>query len=266
MQDLLELSHDVAARQILGEGLESALVDDATLARWAAQCAPELLQLHYQMLLQGLRDLQLAPEGRIAFSMCVLRLLAFRPVSAAPAAGSPSASATSTAAAVPAARSTQPAEQPRAAIRDPVPVHARQQPATAVIPGASSTAPAVEAIQAQWGELLEAAALRGSLRELALRLEPRRLDGDQWEFALTDGYEYLLTDYARGELVRVLSSHVGRPLRMDIGSGGQEHATQAAVVAVTREREKLEREQGLSSDATVQALQDVFGARRIEES
>jgi DNA polymerase-3 subunit gamma/tau len=278
LQDLLELSHDVAARQVLGADLESALVDDSQLARWAEQTPPELLQLHYQMLLQGLRDLYLAPEGRIAFSMCILRLLAFRPMQAGSAPRT-------------ADRSSPPARPAPAATRSPEKgAQASQSPASSASPSERTSAPAgssdavrpgpvvvaeptvsapqgvaPSSAQGVWAQLMESGTLRGSLRELALRLEPRRLEGEQWEFALADGYDYLLTDYARGELARVLSQQAGRNLQLIIGSGGREHATHAAVVAVTRERERQEREQGLTSDATVQALQETFGARRVDE-
>ena len=45
----------------------------------AAQLRPELVQLWYQMALNGRRDLPLAPSPRAGFEMSVLRMLAFRP-------------------------------------------------------------------------------------------------------------------------------------------------------------------------------------------
>ncbi len=273
LQDLLELSHDVAARQVLGADLESALVDDTQLARWAGQTSPELLQLHYQMLLQGLRDLYLAPEGRIAFSMCILRLLAFRPMqpgSPAPTGLPPPSGRVAATDVSSSARGAQTSDQSGSSAHSARSAGANGSTAAgpiAIAEPSSSAAQAVEPSSAQdvWAQLMESGSLRGSLRELALRLEPRRLEGEQWEFALADGYDYLLTDYARGELARVLSQQAGRPVQLVIGGGGREHATHAAVVAVTRERERAEREQGLTSDATVQALQDTFGARRVDE-
>lgn len=247
LQDLLELSHDVAARQVLGEGVESALVDGAQLARWAAQVAPELLQLHYQFLLQGLRDLALAPEARIAFSMAVLRLLAFAdPAASVPPAapagptsgGKPAREAAGRPSATPVPRESAPSADPSAAAEGTTTVH--------------------------WQALLDSDQLRGPARNLAQALEPRSLQGQRWQFALAEGYDYVLTDYARAELTRQLSLRAGCSLQLEIATGGREAATHGAVVAEQRERERDEREEDLVRDPTVQALQDTFGARRVD--
>lgn len=248
LQDLLELSHDVAARQVLGEGVESALVDGTQLARWAEQVAPELLQLHYQFLLQGLRDLALAPEARIAFSMAVLRLLAF---------ADPGAS-------VPPAAPADPTVGGKPALE----VRVRPS-ATSAQPGSTPPAPASpdaegSAATVHWQALLDSDQLRGPARNLAQALEPRVLQGQRWQFALAEGYDYVLTDYARAELTRQLSLRAGCSLQLEIATGGREAATHAAVVAEQRERERDEREVDLVRDPTVQALQDAFGARRVD--
>ena len=47
----------------------------------AAHLRPELVQLWYQMALNGRRDLSLAPSARAGFEMAMLRMLAFRPSS-----------------------------------------------------------------------------------------------------------------------------------------------------------------------------------------
>ncbi|MEY4212024.1 MAG: polymerase subunit gamma and tau, partial [Pseudomonadota bacterium] len=57
-------------------------VDEASLEaceRHAREFAPEDVQVYYQIVIHGARDLPLAPDPHAGFSMTLLRLLAFRP-------------------------------------------------------------------------------------------------------------------------------------------------------------------------------------------
>jgi len=100
--------HRVQVRQLVPEAqVESDGVD---LDALAAKLRPEVVQLWYQMALNGRRDLALAPSPRAGFEMSLLRMLAFRPAqgegarAASPSSGEsrePVRSAASTAAAAP---------------------------------------------------------------------------------------------------------------------------------------------------------------------
>jgi DNA polymerase-3 subunit gamma/tau len=69
--------HRVQVRQLVpGVAQED---EGVPLDALAARVRPELVQLWYQMALNGRRDLPLAPSPRAGFEMCVLRMLAFRP-------------------------------------------------------------------------------------------------------------------------------------------------------------------------------------------
>ena len=57
--------------------------DDTEWRPYAGQIAPEDLQVYYQIVIHGARDLSLAPDEQIGFTMTLLRLLAFRPDTAA---------------------------------------------------------------------------------------------------------------------------------------------------------------------------------------
>src|SRR5690606_37256212 len=77
---LAESLHRIQVRQLVPE----AAVEDGGIAldRLAQALRPELVQLWYQMALNGRRDLPLAPGARAGFEMVVLRMLAFRPADA----------------------------------------------------------------------------------------------------------------------------------------------------------------------------------------
>ncbi|PPT40239.1 DNA polymerase III subunit gamma/tau [Xanthomonas arboricola] len=86
LEALAEALHRIQVQQLVpsvafvGDGIDPT--------GYAAQLRPEVVQLWYQMALNGRRDLYLAPSPRAGFEMAVLRMLAFRPAAAVPAGGS----------------------------------------------------------------------------------------------------------------------------------------------------------------------------------
>lgn len=100
--------HRVQVRQLVPEAQVEA--DGVDLDSLATRLRPEVVQLWYQMALNGRRDLPLAPSPRAGFEMSLLRMLAFRPAegegaraSSASSAASRDAAPRSTATAAPAA-------------------------------------------------------------------------------------------------------------------------------------------------------------------
>ena len=65
-------------------------LSDEFLKPFAEKLSPEWLQVAYQVLLMGMRDLRYAPDHRSGFDMTILRLMDFEPVAAYPAVGPPS--------------------------------------------------------------------------------------------------------------------------------------------------------------------------------
>jgi len=82
--------HRIQVQQLVPEvAIEADAVDVEALA---SALRPELVQLWYQMALNGRRDLGYAPSPRSGFEMALLRMLAFRPDAAEPAGASRGAS------------------------------------------------------------------------------------------------------------------------------------------------------------------------------
>src|ERR1700722_18428601 len=74
----------IAIVQIVPEAaLQDEEFDAGSLTRLAQAISPEDVQLYYQIALGGRRDLAMAPEPRAGFEMTLLRMLAFRPDTAA---------------------------------------------------------------------------------------------------------------------------------------------------------------------------------------
>ena len=76
LSDFAALLQRIALAQVGAFGEDA---DTAELERYAAAISPEDLQVWYQIVIHGARDLPLAPDEHAGFSMTLLRLLAFRP-------------------------------------------------------------------------------------------------------------------------------------------------------------------------------------------
>ncbi len=82
VDDLLQILHRVALEQLqTGLGAEGQIQRDAIIDI-AAKTDPTFVQIMYQGILLGKRDLQLAPDPITGMEMLLLRLLAFRPLEA----------------------------------------------------------------------------------------------------------------------------------------------------------------------------------------
>ncbi|UJB17546.1 MULTISPECIES: DNA polymerase III subunit gamma/tau [Lysobacter] len=118
LETLGDALHRIQVRQLVPEAAIEA--DGVDVDALAAQLRPELVQLWYQMSVNGRRDLPLAPSPRAGFEMSVLRMLAFRPSGAgdAPAAPSGSGSGSGSGGRGESARSASAAAQAAAAMRE----------------------------------------------------------------------------------------------------------------------------------------------------
>ncbi|MBB3831884.1 DNA polymerase-3 subunit gamma/tau [Xanthomonas arboricola] len=149
LEALAEALHRVQLQQLVpsvafvGDGIDPT--------PFAAQLRPEVVQLWYQMALNGRRDLYLAPSPRAGFEMAVLRMLAFRPAAAVPAGSSDDGRGASAGggtrvpgagvqAAAPAAAAAAPAAMPAAAMEAVV---APNVAVAAAAPAAVAAAPVV---------------------------------------------------------------------------------------------------------------------------
>ncbi|RZV60029.1 MAG: DNA polymerase III subunit gamma/tau, partial [Pseudomonadales bacterium] len=196
LDEMLSLFHRAAVEQAVpGAGVEGQLNADA-IGRYAAELGPEELQLYYQILLHGKRDMALAPDPRSGLEMLFMRLLAFQ---ALPAAGTakqdvstmaPGERAPPQAAQLkkkPAQLATEGIVSPpagaefqdsgaAAAANKPVQAAAARDAAAPVQAPASGNASAAFAPQQldalRWGEMFSALPLSGMVRAIAENMLP----------------------------------------------------------------------------------------------
>ncbi|RXZ33223.1 DNA polymerase III subunit gamma/tau [Oxalobacteraceae bacterium CAVE-383] len=145
LQDLGTLLHQIALAQTVPAALSDDLPQRDDIVRLAQQFEAEQVQLFYQIVVHGRNELGLAPDEYAGFSMTLLRMLAFRPLSAA-AGSAPASPPPARPAARPAAPTALLSATPQAATTS-APVARAAAPAVPNVPDASaaSAAPAVAA-------------------------------------------------------------------------------------------------------------------------
>ena len=154
--------HRIQVKQLVPEVAVEA--DGIDAGEFASRLRPELVQLWYQMALDGRRELPLAPAPRAGFEMALLRMLAFRPGSSATqVASAPVSNATTS--------TPRPASSPRAAAPAPRPLPEAPD-ASAPSPPAPTPRPANSASLANldadgWLQLVDGSGVRGPAAQLA---------------------------------------------------------------------------------------------------
>ena len=199
--------------------------------------SPEVVQVAYQICVQGRADLDLAPDEATGFAMTLLRLLAFRP-GAAGAAKPPVASGVAPAAAKSGGGS--------------------QTHATTAAVAATAAAPL--AGDASWPERMAALGLDGFAKQLARHCAWIARDGAVVRLALDPKVKHLLQEDRRAAIEQALSRQLGETLRVQIELAQAPAATPARLDE-QREADRLRAaESAIETDPMVRALKEKLGA------
>ncbi|WP_058554950.1 DNA polymerase III subunit gamma/tau [Thiohalocapsa sp. ML1] len=229
LAELITLLHRIALAQQVPETVVEDDPESAALRHLAADLPVEDVQLFYQILLTGQRDLPLAPDQRTGFEMVLLRALAFRPADG-PAGGGPRRSAAppvpsasaAPAAAVPTGGASPPAGAraqaplPGAAAAQPTPTPA---PRSAAQPPAAAPAFAGPLADAEdWHRLVGTLPLEGIARQLAAHCALVDWDGRTLRLALAPSLGNLRVAGAEQRLGAALAAALGREVALCIDS------------------------------------------------
>ncbi len=263
----------------------------------AARLRPELVQLWYQMALNGRRELPFAPSPRAGFEMSVLRMLAFRPADAGVegvgstggnggsrnAAMEAKAALQGAPAAAPAAASARPAASPEQRSAPTVEMAAWSPPLSSTSPPSPSPAPSPMAevsspaspsatgsastIDAdRWLELVANTSLRGPSRELAAHAGFIGYADGVLKLSLPAADEHLKAPGLVKALADALAPALGAApqIRFEAMHAAGETLHQRS----TRERDarQLAAEDSFISDPGVQQLISRHGAKVVPDS
>ncbi|HXA35364.1 MAG TPA: DNA polymerase III subunit gamma/tau [Steroidobacteraceae bacterium] len=243
LTELAAFLQRIAIVQIVpGAALEDEGFDADSLARLAQAIAPEDVQLYYQIALGGRRDLSMAPEPRVGFEMTLLRMLAFRPESAA----------------VHTATSTRPV--PFSIAAGPARAGATDA-ASSAVPAPNAPSVRLSSVDADnWPAVVEAATLSGMVRQFALNCVPTTFENDALVLKIDQATADRRTRPIEDKLVQGLSKYLGRDIRVTFETAQSALATPARQRALA-ERERADRAAAaFEADPTVKGLRERFGA------
>ena len=293
LEAMAQLLQQMAVEQAAPGALAADDPDAAVVLDLSPRLAPDETQLLYSIVLHGRAELTLMSDETAAFTMVLLRFLAF-PSSAA-AAPAPARALPLRAPAPPAIK--VPVAAPVSFVAAPVaapyvaPVVAPvvvPVVTPVVAPVATTPAPAMQAsadpaLAERWNTavrgLIDVGAISGLARELAwqstlVAIEPAIESGINPATELTNecstastwrlcvGHDSLRTALLRNKLAEALSASLGTPISIE-AELGDARDTPAQRDAEQRARRQNEAEVQIRSDPVVQALMSQFATARI---
>ncbi|MEP5765610.1 MAG: DNA polymerase III subunit gamma/tau [Halieaceae bacterium] len=304
LQELASLLHRVALAQAVPDSVDNSWGDAAQVSELAQAISAEDAQLYYQLAVTGRRDIGLAPEARSGMEMCLLRMIAFRPVAvldqdlgpedlqesgpevAAPVKKpEPAPAQLSQAVAAPTAIEPplsvpepdtvpQPITEPISealteALTEATP---EADPAVAAavedVPGAGAAANTSPLVlePARWAELLDQLPLSGIVYNVASHCELRQVDGDRAYLVLDESNASLYNDSQAQRIGAVLSESLGREIQVNIEVGSPRYETPAARAQRLLDERQAKALDAIESDPRVKLLLDRFGGTIDRES
>lgn len=225
--------------------------ETALLTRFAQAIAAEDLQLWYQIVTHGARELALAPDEHTGFTMVLLRLFAFRPDTTG-------------------GHDPQGSRQPRSDRQRTAPGQAQPDghepagtPAMASAAGVPAQPPVVS-FDGDWPALAARLPVSGFVRQFMEQSELLALDGGRFRVRVPIR---ALAEEATVRRVRAaLTAHFGTPVRLDVEVGSVEGDTAAGALARARAEAQAQAERSIESDSFVRSMIDEFGGTVVAGS
>jgi DNA polymerase-3 subunit gamma/tau len=255
----------IAIAQIVPEAVQHEEEFDAqTLTRLGQAMSAEDVQLYYQIALGGRRDLAMAPEPRLGFEMTLLRMLAFRPETAAAASAGgdlPRAPAASSSRAPALALAPAPVAQitPITPITPVVPA-AAVAALGAPAPLAPLAAMPLAISENSWPDIVAAAQLSGMARQFALNCVPASFENGVLTLRLDRSVDGRRSRAIEEKLLQGLAKYLGRDIRVIFEVADASLATPARQRAMAEQDRAQRAVAAFEEDPAVKGLRERFGA------
>lgn len=268
LQELAALLHRVALVQTVPQAIADDEPERARLLALADACAPEDVQLFYQIAIHGRAEIDLAPDEYAGFTMTLLRMLAFVPSrNDAPAQvrtvisrqqAAPTGRPTLIAPEVPVVQAP--------VVQVPVAsVHIETVPPEVIrstVPAATSESEE----QPDWTELLAQLGVQGMAQQLAKHCILESVAEHQVVLRLAQEHKHLQTRMATENLQSALLEYFGRPVKLSIVFGKIAVATPAKIEHQTRQTMQQQASVSIEEDAFVVAAQVELDASVVADS
>jgi len=220
LEELISMLHKIALAQIVPDTLQQ----DAVLADFVNRFSAEDIQLYYQIALLGRRDLSLAPAPQQGFEMTLLRMLAFRPATAAVSA---------------------PAQIVEAI---------KKEPETAVI------SPAAAGSLAEWRDMLPKLELSGMAYALAANCTMQSSNEQKIILALSVSHQPMLNPKLKDRIAEALVRYLKRPVQLEVNVTADEIVTPMKQDKKEYDSKLADAKQTILQDPKVKRLLEVYDA------
>ncbi len=253
LRGMLEALHEMAVNQAVN----------------AAQTlfAPDEVQLYYQIVLVGLRDLEIAPDPRSGFEMTLLRMLAFapKPDSNVPPRSKQSAADMSDTGAPELNPDVKPAEAETSVSDKSEPAersaHVDPTPQSEIAQSSPEGFVADGQLLSRWYEWVEQINLNGVAKMIAEHAVLKTLQLPKVELLLSDQHDTLLNDAQRLGLARALAELLGEEVELAVAIGPIASETPNQRKARLSQERQSDAEATLQQDTVVQNLLSEFGGK-----
>ncbi len=250
------------------EALHKMAVDQAVNGADSLFDAEEV-QLYYQIVLVGLRDIEIAPDPRSGFEMTLLRMLAFapKPDSSVP----PRLRQTTT------DGNESGSEDQRSVDTETEASGAGVENALESAASASTVETAVSSIESvqsapegfvadaqlltQWYEWVEQISVTGVAKMIAEHSVLKSLQLPSVELVLSDQHDTLLNEAQRSALGRALAELLGEQVELVVSTAPIANETPNQRKARLLQERQSDAEVALQQDSTVQSLLSEFGGK-----
>ncbi|MEO8742539.1 MAG: DNA polymerase III subunit gamma/tau C-terminal domain-containing protein, partial [Lysobacteraceae bacterium] len=282
LEDVAATLHRIQLQQLVpGAADDGGGSVDADSAALAARLAPELVQLWYQMAINGRRDLPLAPSQRAGFEMALLRMLAFRPAGEntvettrdvpvrRPAPQAPIKTASS--------RGVRTADHDPASVATPeriaTPVRESMPPPTVVrkdelAQRVGNTPPPSRVLRNpdEWLALIAGSGLKGPIRDLAAHATLVNHNDGVLTLALPDGFEHLRSETLTGKLADALASDLGATPKIVFAKAASDGESLHVRNARHNDERQASAERAFLDNPSVQRYMQQYGAKLVPDS
>ena len=251
LSELAVLLHRIALLQQVPTALPEEGWDPQRLQALAAAMDAELVQLFYQIALQGRNDLPNAPDSYAGFSMTLLRMAAFRQ---APVPATPSSTVTPTSFAAAPSSPAAPSPASRPAPRYTPPNRVASAPASraAAAPAAAKSMASIT----DWPSFARGLGVVGITKQLAQQSELVSFQDGLVSLRVPSGSKHLAERMYQDKLLLALQTALGAAVKLEVNVG----ATSGGGTALDRATEAIHQ------DSFVRALQEDFGATIVPSS
>jgi DNA polymerase-3 subunit gamma/tau len=245
LDELAGLFHRIAVAQTVAD-IADALPDAVRVAGYARAFTPEVVQLGYQICVQGRADMALAPDESTGFAMTLLRLLAFEPGQGTPAQGKAAA---------------------RPVTREVAASGGQASGQAPSVPGAEPRSATLTPLAiADWPAFVAGLKLSGIALQLAAQTELKSIAGNEIVLAVPEAARHLTDKAYTDKLKAALDDALGRRVRLRFDVDPATGATLAAQEKRERAEARAKTEAAFRDDPFVQDVLSRFDATIKPES